>query len=114
MIHESLYTSKEETLLPDICMMRSRGFIRSEGVRRRRRGRRKMTIAATATRGRDRRGRGPHPWMTPPKTTRSTAPSPLEVLLLLTSKLPRTTMTKRGAWWECFSSGYEQWDTWRT
>ena len=58
-------------------------------------------------------GEGPHSWRMHPTTTRCTAPSPPEVLLLLTPKQPRTTMTKRGVWWEYFSSGYAQWDTWR-
>ena len=39
---------------------------------------------------------GVHPWRTPSRTTRYTAPSPPEVLLLLRTKPPRTTMTKRG------------------
>ena len=95
-------------------MVRPRGFISREGVRRRRRGQRDMTTAATATWGRERRGRGPHPWRTPPTTTIYTATLPPEVLLLLTPKPPWTTMTKRGAWWEYFSSGYAQWGTWRT
>ena len=68
-------------------------------MRRSRRGQREMTTAATATWERERRGRGPHPWRTPPTTTRYTATSPPEVLLLLTPKPPRTTMTKRSAWW---------------
>ena len=65
--------------------------------------------------GRDMRGRGPHPWRTPPMTTRSTSPSPPDrVILLLTPKTPpRTKMTKRGARWEYLSSGYAQWDTLR-
>ena len=39
------------------------------------------------------------------KESRRLATSPPEVLLLLTPKLPRTTMTRRGTWWEYFSSG---------
>ena len=62
--------------------------------------------------GWDRRGRGAHTWRTPQLTTRSTVLYPPEVLLL-TPKPPRTKMTRRGAWWEYFSSGYAQWDTWR-
>ena len=82
-------------------------------MRRRRRGQREMTTAEMATEGRKRRGRGLHPCSMPPTTTRYTATSPPEVLLLLTPKPPRTTMTRRGAWWEYFSSGYALWDTWR-
>ena len=42
------------------------------------------------------------------------ASSPLDTILLLTSKTTsRTTMTKRVAWWEYLSYGYVQWDTWR-
>ena len=60
-------------------------------------------------------GRGTHPWRTPLTTTRYTASFPPEVLLLLSTKTtPSMTMAKRGAWWECFSSGYAQWETWRT
>ena len=77
-----------------------RGFIRREGARSRRRGRRETVPLATTKRGRERRGRRPHTWRTPTTTTIYTAPSPPEVLLLLTSKPPRMTMTKRGAWWE--------------
>ena len=62
--------------------------------------------------GEEERGGGGHPWRMPPTMTRYTAPSPPEVLLLLTPKLPKTVMTKRGAWWEYFSSGYAQWYTW--
>ena len=95
-------------------MTRSRGFIRSEGARRRRRDRREMT-AATTTRGRERRGRGPHTWRKPLTTTIYTVPSPMDrVLLLLTPKTtPRTKITKRGAWWEYLSSVYAQLETWR-
>ena len=63
--------------------------------------------------GRERRERGSHPWRMPPTTMIYTAPSPPEVLLLLTPKAPRANMKKRGAWLEYFSSGYAQWDTWR-
>ena len=76
-------------------------------------GRREVMTAVTTTRGIERRGRGPHPWRTPLKTTRYTVLSPPEVLLLLTPNPPRTKMMNRGAWWEYFSSGYAQWDTWR-
>ena len=89
-------------------MMRSRVFIRREGVRKRRRVQRE-----TATiHGRNSRGRGPHPCRMPPTTTRSTAILPPDrVLLLIMSKT--TTMTKRGAWWKYLICGYAQWDTWR-
>ena len=72
-------------------------------------------MATTMMQRRERRGRGVHPWRTPPTTKRSTAPSPLDrILLLLTPKTtPRTKMTKKGAWWEYLSSRYVQWDTWR-
>ena len=95
-------------------MTRLRGFIRSEGERRRRRGRRE-TATATTNRGRERIGRGTNPWRTPSTTTISTAPSTLDrvILLLIPKTTPRTTMTRRGSWWEYFSSGYAQWDTWR-
>ena len=105
-------TRKEEKLSPDVWMTRSRGFIRREGARRRRVQRAKMT--ETTMWGSERRGRGTHPWRKPPTMTISTAPLPLDrVLLLITPKPPRTTMTKRGACWEYLSSGYAQWDTWR-
>ena len=100
--------------MPGVCMTRSGGFIRREGARRRRRGRRETTTAATTTLGRRRRRRGPHPWRTPLTTTRYAAPLPTyRVIILIMPKPPRTTMTKRGAWWEYHSSGYVQWDTWR-
>ena len=96
---------------PDVWMTRSRGFISREGARRRRRDQRETT----ETWGRERRGRGPYPRRTPPTTTISTAPSPPDrvLLLLLTPKSPRETMTKRGIWWEYLNSRYAQWDTWR-
>ena len=59
-------------------------------------------------------GGGPHFWRTDLKMTRSTSPLPPDrVLLLLTPKLPRMKMTKRGTWWKYLSSRYAQWDTWR-
>ena len=90
----------------DVYMMILRGFIRREGTRSRRRGRRDMMTAATTSHGWERTGRGPDLLRTPPTMTRYTAPSPPEVLILLTPKPPRMTMTNRGAWWEYFSSGY--------
>ena len=68
-------------------------------------------MTATTTQGGG-GGRGPHPCRNPPSTTKSTAPSPPDrVLLLLTlNTTPRTTMSKRGAWCEYLSSGYVQWD----
>ena len=98
-------------------MARSRGFMRREGARRRIRGRREMTMAAIAMqrRDRERRGRGTHPCRTPLTMTIYTVPLPPDrVLLILNPKtIIRTTMTKRGAWWEYLSSGYVQLDTWR-
>ena len=81
-----------------------------EGAIRRKRGRRETTMASTAKRGGGEESEGLHPWRTPPTTTRSTAPlPPYRVLLILTPKTtPRTTMTKRGAWWEYLCSGYAQ------
>ena len=98
---------------PGVWMAILRGFIRSEGVRRSRRGQTETTTAAKMMQGRDRRGRGPHPWRTPSTTTRYTAPLPPDrvLLLLIPKTTPRTTMTKRGTWWEYISSGYTQWDT---
>ena len=86
-------------------MTRSKVFIRREWARRIRSGRRETTAVATTKLGRESRGRGLYPWRTPPETTRSTAPLPTDrVLLLLTPNppkmMPRTTMMKRGAWWE--------------
>ena len=83
-----------------VQMTTSKGFIRREGARRMRRGQIEMTTTETTTRRRQKRGRGTHPWITTQMTTISTAPLPLEVLLLLTTKPPMTTMPKRGAWWE--------------
>ena len=109
-LRKPLYKERGNVVSPDVWIKISRGFIRREGGRRRERGQRETTML-----GRDRRGRGAHPWRTPPTTTISTAPSPPDrLLLILTPKtMPRTTITKRGAWWEYLSSGYTQWDTWR-
>ena len=109
-LRKPLYKERGSVVSPDVWIKISRGFIRREGGRRRERGQRETTML-----GRDRRGRGPHPWRTPPTTAISTAPSPPDrLLLILTPKtMPRTTITKRGAWWEYLSSGYTQWDTWR-
>ena len=57
---------------------------------------------------------GGHPWRIPLMTTRSTAPLPLDRVILLTPKItPMTMMTKRGEWWEYLSYWCSQWDTWR-